>query len=158
MLEFATFVVLILAAVPSFKWLRTRHVALAEWNAKALTLPWRDRIALRWATMRGRAAEPRLAPLAVQRGRAMLRVHAQMERDSDWRRSRTLVRVFIALYVARSVARAMRDGGAFAWLVLGLSLLLAGLFLLDPVFVRRATRKLEQSIALNQAVTQKSPE
>lgn len=157
-LELAAFLFLILTAVPTFKWFRTRQAGLAEWNARALTLPWRDRLALHWANMRGSTVEPRLAPLAVQRGRALLQVHTRMEQDSDWRRSRNLVRIFVALYVARSVGRAIRDGGTLAWLVLGLSLLLGGLVLADPVFIRRTARRIEQSIALNQAVVEESRE
>lgn len=132
---------------------------LAEWNEKASTLPWRDRLALHRANTRGRAVERRLAPLAVERGMVMLRVQACMrERGSPWWWFRIVMIVVVVGNVVLAVRRLGSGGGWFDWLMLTLWVLYLGLLAAEPAVRHRTGRKIERSIALNQAVTEESRE
>ena len=51
---------------------------LAQWNATASTLPWRDRWTLYRVNSRGREAPARLAALAVMRGQSAIAVTERM--------------------------------------------------------------------------------
>lgn len=135
---------------------------LPEWRRKAAQLPWRDRYLLYRANVDGRPVERRLAALAVERGRVMLRVQTRThERGSDWRRMRIIMVLVTGLNVVLFFVLATRPTGGryawlFAWLMLGMWLLLLGLSAAEPALTRRVRRKIERSVALNQAVVDES--
>lgn len=77
-----------------------------RWRATASGLPWRDRWVLFWANSRGRAVPPRLAPLAVQRGEAMLAMTERMlAKGSRVRRFWWALGVLWAMLLMLTVAR-----------------------------------------------------
>lgn len=150
-------VALLLAAFYKWEMPRQRRwysgTGLPEWRKQAAQLPWRDRYALSRANSRGRAVEPRLAPLAVERGTVTLRAIARMqEPGSGWRRLRTLLSVIYGVNLVVSVLLAWKSEGAFHWLMVGLWLVLIVLWATHPLFLRRGTRRIAESVRVNQAV------
>lgn len=126
---------------------------LAEWQATAQRLPWRDRIRLERANSRGRAATPELADLAVQRGRAMCAMIELAQTRLRMRRVFFALAGLMMLLVLFNVLLLMTgDGSAGVWLSLGLGIALAVLYAAMPAVQRRQLRKFRRSVELNEAL------
>lgn len=123
---------------------------IQEWSSRAAELSWADRFALYRANNRGRAVQPRLAQLAVERGEVMLRVlDRTLERGSAWRRLRILLLVVYGLNVVLAAVRIATEGGGSGWFMLAAWSTCLGLYLVHPVLLRRGERRLRRSVDLN---------
>ena len=121
-----------------------------QWSQKAGGLAWADRFALYRANNGGRAAPPRLAELAVERGEVMLQMVDRMQQPrSAWRRLRLCVLVVYALNVILSLVRVVGQGGPLAWSMLGLWVAGTLLYLVHPLILRRTQHRIRASVDLN---------
>lgn len=125
-----------------------------RWRTTASGLPWRDRWVLFWANSLGRAAPPHLAPLAVQRGEAVLAMTERMlAKGSRVRRFWWAVGIVWAVLLVLAAARLVAgDRGTDAWIMLAADLvgLLTVVAAIGPVQVWQA-RLIRRSIDANRS-------
>ena len=129
---------------------------LAEWQATAQRLSWRDRMRLERANSRGRAASPELAALAVQRGRTMVAI------VEHWQTMPVMRRTFPAfaavLLVILSAARLLTgDTSRSAWSSVVGWTVMAATYAAMPSLQRRQLRKFRRSVELNEALLERGP-
>jgi len=123
---------------------------LQEWTQRASELAWTDRLRLYRANNGGRAAPPRLAALAVQRGEVMLAVVDRTQQPrSVWRRLRVWLVLVYGLNAALAAVRVVSDGGPFAWVRLVGWMLAGALHLVQPLALRRTRHRIRTSVDLN---------
>ena len=124
---------------------------LAQWEAAASTLPWRDRWTLYRVNSRGREAPARLARLAVQRANVTIAVTERMiERTSGVNKIWPIMAglgVFMVAFAASRVAADSHD--ASAWLLLGIWVPLTALYAGIGRMQRRQLSLLRRSVRLN---------
>jgi hypothetical protein len=138
--------------------LRRRWLAgtgLAEWQATAQRLSWRDRMRLERANSRGRAASPELAAMAVQRGRTMVAIVEHAQTKPVMRRLHPALAALLAILSATRLLTG--DTSWSAWLGVVASTVLAAMYAAMPILQRRQLRKFRQSVELNEALLERGP-
>ena len=128
---------------------------LAQWEAAASNLPWRDRWTLYRVNSRGREAPTRLAHLAVQRANVTIAVTERMiDRTSGINKMWPIMAGLGVFMVASSASRIVADShDSSAWLLLGIWVPLTALYAGMGRLQRRQFRLLRRSVRLNRHLT-----